>query len=184
MICGKLPYALYFQDLFINKPVWMILPLSTGDFVKLSFHGFSHYEGEHFLKAVDNLFIMFTNVCLACARPFCHSRQACARPPFLPRWSDHRNRASGGPFFSALPEKNGEKRGALGRVDFYRITTTDTPKFVTSCKRTSASKRNYPLQARQSNTPDLPLAASEQVQTMPPAQKPRTLSRVRRNCRH
>ena len=69
MICGKLPYALYFQDLFINKPVWMILPLSTGGFVKLSFHGFSHYGGKHFLKAVDNLFIMFTNVCFGLRPP-------------------------------------------------------------------------------------------------------------------
>ena len=114
--------------------------------------------------------------------PLFAGRTCGARAPVLPRCSEHRNRASGGPFFSALPEKNGEKRGALGRVDFYRSTTTEAPKFVTSCKRTSSPARNYPLHARQSDSPNLPLAASEAVPTMPPAQKPRTLSRVRRNC--
>ena len=72
-----------------------------------------------------------------------------AGAPLLPRCLQHRNRASGGPFFSALPEKNGEKRGALGRVDFYRTATTEATKFVTSCKRTSSPARNYVCPARQ-----------------------------------
>ena len=96
---------------------------------------------------------------------------ACAKAVPLPRWSDHRNCASGGPFFSALPEKNGEKRGAGARFDFYRITTTEATKFVTSCKRTSSPARNYVCPARQSNTLNLQVVASEAVPTIPTASK-------------
>ena len=102
---------------------------------------------------------------------FCHSRQVGACPPFFPQCLQHCSCASGGPFFSALPEKNGEKRGALGRVDFYRSTTTEAPKFVTSCKRTSSPARNYVCPARQSNTPNLQAVASEAVPTIPTASK-------------
>ena len=72
-----------------------------------------------------------------------------AKSPLLPQCLQHCTCASGGPFFSALPEKNGEKRGALGRVDFYRTATTEAPKFAASCKRTPSPARNYVCPARQ-----------------------------------
>ena len=106
-----------------------------------------------------------------CLRRICHSRQVGACPPFLPQCLQHCTCASGGPFFSALPEKNGEKRGALGRVDFYRTATTEAPKLATSCKRTSSPARNYVCPARQSNAPNLPLVASESLPTMPTTSK-------------
>ena len=109
--------------------------------------------------------------CSCASGGFCRNRQVGACPPFFPQCLQHCSCASGGPFFSALPEKNGEKRGALGRVDFYRTTTTEAPKFVTSCKRTYSPKRNYPLQARQSDSPNLQLVASEPVPTIPTASK-------------
>ena len=56
-------------------------------------------------------------------------------------------------------------------MDFYRTATTEATKLVTGCKRTNSPKRNYPLQARQSDSPNLPLVASEQVPTIPTASK-------------
>ena len=85
--------------------------------------------------------------------------------------------------FFCLARKKSAKKRRWTRFDFYRTATTESPKFVTSCKRTSVSARNYVCPARQSNTPNLQVVASEAVPTIPTAQKPRTLSRFRRNCR-
>ena len=73
-----------------------------------------------------------------------------------------------------MPEKSQQKRGAGARFDFYRTTTTEAAKFVTSCKRMSASARNYVCPARQSNTPNLQVVASEALHTIPTASKTKT----------
>ena len=76
--------------------------------------------------------------------------------------------------FFCLARKKSAKKRRRTRLDFYRTATTEAPKFVTSCKRTYSPKRNYPLQARQSNAPNLPLAATEQVHTIPTTSKAKT----------
>ena len=144
-----------------------------------------------------------------CLRRSCRSRQACARhrlfpggratatvpPAVLPESAGQRLPTVLSSVFATLllclrrltffclARKKSAKKRRWTRFDFYRTATTEAPKLATSCKRTYSPKRNYPLQARQSDSPNLPLAASEALPTMPTAQKPRTLSRVRRNCR-
>ena len=76
--------------------------------------------------------------------------------------------------FFCLARKKSAKKRRRTRFDFYRTATTEAPKFVTSCKRTNSPKKNYVCPARQSDSPNLQVVASEAVPTIPTASKTTT----------